>query len=384
MGKWSVEICILQYRYPFVFVFYSWWRVVPIHAGSKFYSTCCCIPQNSITIPPLNRRPVPVLVGPPGPFAVKDCADCIFWGVRIIEYSYRVHSDGRHASNDYNCFCTNPTNILSAVAIMKSFVIQDSWNEEDDVELRDHVESLPDATVRYMSESDILATMSPLSSEIILFCDSHIVQKLLNRRKAVVPSYPEELSQYYGREIRLQSLSELSGNELPYFVKLAGSDKTTMARVVRTRQEESALQSELEAGAPEQPTVYVSSVVDFVSEWRLFLSPDRLWGCQEYSEYMVGHRLMNQDLSDSTVLELCHVEQVPQEFTDQVRQAARPLGFVVVDVGLTSSGVWSVVECNPPFSLSSYDLPIDIYVDYCVEAWKDMVKAERLATQDED
>ena len=27
-----------KYRYPFVFVFYSWWRVVPIHAGSnKFY-----------------------------------------------------------------------------------------------------------------------------------------------------------------------------------------------------------------------------------------------------------------------------------------------------------------------------------------------------------
>ena len=137
--KWenkSVEICILQIpvsiRVCVLFVVAS--RADPCRLQVLQYMLLLYFfSQNSITISLLNRRPVPVLVGPPGPFAVQDCADCIFRGVRIFEYSYRVHSDVRHASSDYNCFCTNPTNILSAVAIMKSFVIQDSWYEEDDV-----------------------------------------------------------------------------------------------------------------------------------------------------------------------------------------------------------------------------------------------------------
>ena len=50
-----------------------------------------------------------------------------------------------------------------------------------------------------------------------------------------------------------------------------------------------------------------------------------------------------------------------------------PLGYVVVDVGCTAEGTWCVVECNPPFALSSYDLAISTYVDYCVAAWQHLV-----------
>ena len=140
----------------------------------------------------------------------------------------------------------------------------------------------------------------------------------------------------------------------------------------------------------QQQRVYVSSVVDVVSEcWRLFLSPDRLWGCQKYSEYMIGHQLVNHrqsssssssqnnsgDENDDRVLVLEDIKNVPSNFINQIREAARPLGFVVVDVGLTSTGQWCVVECNPPFALSSYDLDIGIYVEYCVAAWKHLLLA---------
>ena len=39
----------------------------------------------------------------------------------------------------------------------------------------------------------------------------------------------------------------------------------------------------------------------------------------------------------------------------EVAEAARPLGYVVVDVGLTADGRWAVVEANPPFALTSYE-----------------------------
>ena len=44
-------------------------------------------------------------------------------------------------------------------------------------------------------------------------------------------------------------------------------------------------------------------------------------------------------------------------------------GFVGVDVGVTRAGRWCVVEATPPFALSSYDLDIGVYVEYCCAAW---------------
>ena len=74
--------------------------------------------------------------------------------------------------------------------------------------------------------------------------------------------------------------------------------------------------------------------------------------------------------------------EVPAAFVRSVLQlcdSAR-LGFVVVDVGLTGQGdarpgSWCVVETNPPFALSSYDLEIGLYVEYCCAAWAWIVAA---------
>jgi hypothetical protein len=92
---------------------------------------------------------------------------------------------------------------------------------------------------------------------------------------------------------------------------------------------------------------------------------------------MIGHRLLNEQISsgDNALLEVKDVPSVPPGFLTSIQNAARPLGFVVVDVGLTSEGKWCLVECNPPFALSSYDLPMDIYVSYCSAAWEYLVSA---------
>ena len=93
--------------------------------------------------------------------------------------------------------------------------------------------------------------------------------------------------------------------------------------------------------------------MDYVAEFRLFCSPERVWAICEYSEYMIGHRLLNQAQGNKPLV-VEEVAQVPPEFVDQVLQAVKAMKrYCVVDVGLSSTGKWSVVECNPPFALSS-------------------------------
>ena len=113
---------------------------------------------------------------------------------------------------------------------------------------------------------------------------------------------------------------------------------------------------------------------DFVSEHRLFVGPGKVWGAVEYSEWMVGHRMLNADDTSPEALVVEDVRSVPPAFVEEVLRCAAGLGFVVIDVGLTSQGEWCVVEANPPFALSSYDLDIATYVDYCVAAWQHLVK----------
>lgn len=266
--------------------------------------------------------------------------------------------------------------------VLSSFIVQDTWDDEDDIELLEYLRSLPQSVQR-LSKDKILKLGNTPTPRTMIFCDSCIIQKLLNApAHIIVPSYPSELARFYRRKISLSKLGQVPFVNSSYFVKLAGSDKTVPARVIHNEKDDLKLRSELS----NETLVYASDVVDFVSEWRLFLSPNRLWGCQEYSEYMVGHRLLNHNADDNGTggrpLVIQDIKHVPEDFCNAVRESAKPLGFVVVDVGLTSAGKWCVVECNPPFALSSYELDIGVYVDYCVAAWQGIL-AKRSRKQEE-
>ena len=251
---------------------------------------------------------------------------------------------------------------VTSPAGVKRFVVQDSWEEEDDVELREHL-AASGVPTDYLPADEILS-LQPEASTMV-FADTGLVQRLLGGR-GVVDTYPAALQALYKRSIRRGRLDELCP-ELPYFVKKTGSDKSFTARVVRSVEEAQAC-----ANAVGEHVVYVCETRDFVSEHRLFLRAGAVWGTAEYSEWMVGHRLTNAD--DASPEPLAVVEaSPPEQFVEEVAAAAADLGFVVVDVGLTREGDWCVVEANPPFALSSYDLDIGVYVDYCIAAWQHLV-----------
>jgi len=278
------------------------------------------------------------------------------------------------------------------------YVVQDTWNEEEDQELREYLEVLAAAKIdnnhhqvtsnahflSYLTKEEILRLTQP-NADTVLFVDSSLVQTLLQGHPiiSVIDTYPAVFDHLYKRRITKTILSSSDEIELPYFIKLQGSEKGFAARVVHTTADHNAL---MKVVGNDTLPVYLCEVVDFVAEFRLFLSPTRVWAVCEYSEYMIGHRILNQapthvnanNDSSTAVLAAAHlvvedVPHVPPDFVEQVLEASKPLNtFCVVDVGLTKEGEWSVVECNPAFALSSYDLEIETYVDYCTQAWKHM------------
>jgi len=265
-------------------------------------------------------------------------------------------------------------------SVVTKFIVQDTWNEEEDQELLAFIQSTG-AALEILPAAAILR--AAVEAKTMIFADTGLIQRMLGAG-AVIDSYPDALAALFGRRIHQCTLADSSMPRLPFFVKKMGSDKDFAARVVHTPQD--AQQCALEAGGD---TVHVCEYTDFVSEHRLFLSPGRVWGMCDYSEWMVGNRLANA--SSSTVGSFANTTpptstqgmlrmeevDVPAAFVRSVLQlcdSAR-LGFVVVDVGLTRSGSWCVVEANPPFALSSYDLEIGLYVEYCCAAWAWIVAA---------
>ena len=246
---------------------------------------------------------------------------------------------------------------------ISKFVVQSSWDEEEDQELLDFIQSSGVELV--IATADELVQFVP-DTTCMIFADSSIIQERIGS-DAVVDTYPTELHPLLGRRVVRGRLCDLQPKR-PFFVKKIGSDKGFVARVVRTPDE--ASQCVHEAGEDE---VYVSECKDFVSEHRLFLSPNKVWAVMDYSEWIVGHRLANTSTTDIDHMLRVEDVSVPQGVIDMVSLMSSGLGFIVVDVGLTSEGQWCIVEANPPFALSSYGLDIAIYVEYCCAAWKAIV-----------
>ena len=117
---------------------------------------------------------------------------------------------------------------------MVRYVVQDTWNDEDDQELREYLESVAaeknsGVVVDYLPEEKILQ-LQP-RADTVLFVDSSLVQKLLQRvegegKLEVTDTYPKEFETLYKRRINKTVLKNDPNDndddavEYPYFVKL--------------------------------------------------------------------------------------------------------------------------------------------------------------------
>jgi hypothetical protein len=232
-------------------------------------------------------------------------------------------------------------------------ILQDTWTEEDDIELIEYLQLHFPEQIKTLTETEILE-QTP-TNMIALFCDTSITQIVLSKIGYKVPdTYETCFKSLYKRTIQAMSFKDCREHPRPFFIKPFDNDKSFCARMIEQQRHIDFMASNVS----DDTMVYVSEPVKFVNEYRLFLSNDGIRGIVNSSRFV----LKDEDN------ELYKIEP-PKEFIDQIIQLNN-IGFCVVDVALTSDNQWMVVEVNPPFAISSYEWPIHDYVTYCIDALK--------------
>lgn len=101
----------------------------------------------------------------------------------------------------------------------------------------------------------------------------------------------------------------------------------------------------------------VSEVVNWVSEFRIFVNAGNIVGVQHYS-------------GDSSVeLNMTHVENAIAAFENSSERTA---GYCL-DFGVLDTGETALVEWNDGYSLGSYGLNNEIYTDLLITRWTEIV-----------
>jgi hypothetical protein len=99
--------------------------------------------------------------------------------------------------------------------------------------------------------------------------------------------------------------------------------------------------------------IYRSDVIDFINEFRIFIANYKIYAILEVTKYVLDKQNTNINPTDEFIQHLLKINK---------------LKYIVVDVAFDGYQ-WYIVEANPPFSLSSYDMDIELYYRYCTDAW---------------
>ena len=195
----------------------------------------------------------------------------------------------------------------------------------------------------------------PLSRETLVHGWVRTVQDALRQVGAQVPpplDYPEELSPFLGREVRLTTLGEVHKtfieNESPLFIKPVAHKMFTGHTLERFS--DLAETTNIDPSTP----IWASGVVNFASEYRCFVHAGSLIGVQRYC----GD---NWILPDKKV-----VIQMIRAYQN------RPIAYGL-DVGVTAQGETLLVEVNDWHSLGNYALGSLPYTDATIDRWEEMV-----------
>lgn len=169
----------------------------------------------------------------------------------------------------------------------------------------------------------------------------------------IVPNsydYPEELTDYLGREIDTILLKDLQKQELPAFVKPV-EEKAAKGTVVNTLDDAEEYYRLLEPDTE----LYCSEVVDFVSEWRCFVRYGEIIGIQIYNgdrTYAYDRNVVEKAVSDySSIPTACSL-----------------------DFGVTKDRRTLLIEVNDGFAIGAYGLPDAHYAMFLETRWAELTQ----------
>lgn len=165
-------------------------------------------------------------------------------------------------------------------------------------------------------------------------------------------SYPESLKKYLGREIIETTFGELKW-DFPYFVKPSSQIKLFTGDVVS---HEDHLTYLTISGAKPETEIYKSTLIDFVSEYRCFITNGEIRGFKHY-------------LGD---FEIFPNMFMVHEMIDTYQKSGEAPSAYTIDIGVTDDGLTLLVEVNDMWAIGSYGVDSREYALLCARRMKEI------------
>ena len=164
-------------------------------------------------------------------------------------------------------------------------------------------------------------------------------------------SYPEELKKYLGRDIIKTTFGQL-GEDYPYFIKPSEDIKLFTGDVITKDYHKQLLKDFY--NCTDSTPVFKSPIIDFVSEYRVFVSNGKIYGIKHYKGDFTKFIDPN----------------VVKRMVDAYKDC--PSAYTL-DVGLTVLGETLLVEVNDMWAIGSYGLDGKTYALLCVRRMKEIL-----------
>jgi ATP-grasp domain-containing protein len=217
--------------------------------------------------------------------------------------------------------------------------------------------------VSLFTEKSIFRKRLALSKSSLVAGDIPVVLSALKQigiQPPIPNDYPSCLSTYLRRAIWESDIARtreliLSGDFRPFFAKPKNRLKGFTGRLFGSI-DDLAFISNLSARLP----VICSEPVEWICEYRVFVIAGKIVGTRHYK-------------GDETV-RLDH--SVVEDAISAFEQSGESHAAYAIDFGALNDGATALVEVNDGFSVGSYGLDPEVYANFIIARWEELVRDE--------
>ncbi|WNJ19060.1 ATP-grasp domain-containing protein [Pontibacter sp. G13] len=168
--------------------------------------------------------------------------------------------------------------------------------------------------------------------------------------------YPVSLRSFLQRQIWQSTVKHLlmgrMHSDYPIFIKPKSRAKLFTGLVLQSQADLYRLDT-----IPKKTEIYGSSVVNWVSEFRVFVNRGEIVGVRHYDGD--PSLRLNMDVVQRSVVQF----EASDEHTASYG----------IDFGVLEQGETTLIEWNDGFALGAYGLDAEVYTDLLLERWKEIV-----------
>lgn len=200
----------------------------------------------------------------------------------------------------------------------------------------------------------------PLSAESLVVGNMDCIYGALKQLGIPIPpseSYPSSLRSFLHRKVRESTLGQeekrfAQGYSNPTFIKPRGRQKRFTGFVFKEDYDFQRVY-----GVSRQEPVYCSSIVSWVSEYRV---------------YVVGSSIRSIDHYDgdpNTPIDISTVELA----ISTLKSAGEAYAAYGIDFGVLTTGQTALIEMNDGFALGAYSIKASDYTDLIITRWEELL-----------